>query len=345
MPHTYLDMTSHEELHPHDHATGRFIKSIPTVEGRIDDFEAPAAETSEADPVVADIVANRNAWEYDLIYVAYDDQLTEAQINDYLAGDFQAVEESVDDAFGEHRYMRLHELAEEACDKHDIDFSSLSDEDQERIQEAIAEKDSSDPVNDLARNTHAQLMRAPLAADIYQAFTEDEKSTLAYPSNDGYEQQQAGRAAVLARILEQSDIDVSDSTVKEAIDDLVQNGPDTWHEGVSLDVIWYGDVKEAASAPWSSETMPVAVDGRNLHFTGARIVLLDSWNGSGMDVELPGALNVRVTPEQPAVLDSSPATDGYGWDDVAGVSKSAYRPAKMWTSWQAAEPEPEAAAA
>jgi hypothetical protein len=337
-------MSTHDELHPHDTATGRFVESVPTTEGRIDDFDAPDTETSEANAIVAEIVANTNAWEYDLIYVAYDDQLTEAQMNDYLAGDFQAVEESVDDAFLEHRYERLDELAQEACDKHDVDFNFLSDEDQERIKEAIAEKDSSDPVADLARNTHAQLMRAPLAADIYHLLTEDEKNTLAYPSNDGYEEQQAGRATVLARILEQSDVDVADPTVKEAIDDLVQNGPDTWHEGVSLDVIWYGDVKDAAAASWSNN-LPVAVDGRNLHFTGARIVLLDSWNGSGMDVELPGALNVRVTPEQPAVLDSSPATNGYGWDDVAGVSKDAYRPAKMWTSWQATEPEPEAAAA
>jgi hypothetical protein len=50
---------------------------------------------------------------------------------------------------------------------------------------------------------------------------------------------------------------------------LVTEGPNHWHEGVTFDVIWYGDI----------EDVNINEDnGRTVEFQGAHVVLLDTFN-------------------------------------------------------------------
>lgn len=86
--------------------------------------------------------------------------------------------------------------------------------------------------------------------------------------------------------------------------------------------------------PLTYSDAPDAI-GRQLNFTGAHIVLLDTAQGSGMDTLIPGPMTVSVSPGAPAHLDQAlPGSDErYGWDDTAGVHKPAYTPESLDSSW------------
>ncbi|AZZ55008.1 hypothetical protein C5E08_03230 [Rathayibacter iranicus] len=50
-------------------------------------------------------------------------------------------------------------------------------------------------------------------------------------------------------MLARSRSDTSTPEVRARATEFVAGGPQTWHEGVTLDVIWCGDVSDAAMTP------------------------------------------------------------------------------------------------
>lgn len=176
------------------------------------------------------------------------------------------------------------------------------------LAEAIREKDDSDPMPQLLRNTPEKLMRL----------------TLEQPGGDGlYDGNVDGvdeaREAKIAKILGSKGLDVSTPGAKEAIGDLVADGPQYWHEGVDLDVIYFDDVQ--GSTIYNQEDGLVAP--RDLTFQNPHVVLIDRVNGSGHDVQFAGAATAAATEMNPVKLDAS-KMHGY-WDETAGVVHSAYR--------------------
>ncbi|MFD0046993.1 hypothetical protein ACFVGV_17565 [Pseudarthrobacter scleromae] len=77
---------------------------------------------------------------------------------------------------------------------------------------------------------------------------------------------------------------------------------------------------------------PEAGKAKVLEFAKPHLLLIDKWNGSGYDTVLPAPLEKTLA--KPAEDGSeAPRTgrvylddsgDGYSWDDVCGVVKSAY---------------------
>ena len=282
------------------------------------------------------VVASINDGSYflgDLTYVDYRDMLTDEQQTAYLAGDWETFDSTVLDSFDEQRYMTTIEYAKEAAEKLNLDWADLDDDDQQTIKDAISDKDDSDPTRQLLRNTGSQLLRIPLGRPFYDLDQDEDMEDPAsgmHSLNSDDPRGLNSRADAIRGLLTAHSVDVSSPDVEASIRELIANGPFDWHEGVTLDVIVYAGIADAAAAPFSDSDAPGST-GRDLNFTGVRVVLLDPWNGSGHDVLIPGNLSVRVTPEQPATLDS--ASNGYGWDEVAGVVKSAYAPEQMTNAW------------
>ncbi len=279
--------------------------------------DASLTEKSAAETII-DTIGDRK---FDLIYVAYDDQLDEENIQRYLAGDLDGIyDEYFDmtmDARSDTAMLEARQLTEDAG----LDWDDLDYVEQEEIRLAIEEHDESDPVPQLVRNTHNQLVRVPLLTDVQQASSEWPTNLYhpsASPDNDEVFNQ---RVAFLTAQLEAKGINASSNEAQTALRELVDNGPWVWHEMVDLDVIWYGDITNVA--------VGVGDDGviipRDLSFTNPEIVLIDRANGSGHEVTLPSTVRTRLTEEAPAILDSPRGGGrGYGWDDVAGVHKPAF---------------------
>lgn len=264
-----------------------------------------------------------------LTFVDYDERFSDEEADMMLSGRTFELEDSVWEAFEERRQDATVEAAREWCREHGMDYDELDYEDQDIITDSVGEHDDSTPVDDLARNDPVRLIRAPMA-DRDQL---DPDGKLYAPLDhlpvdhpEAVERFQGRVDAVLAQ-LSKHGVDSSDPKVVEAAESLVEEGPAYWHEAVHLDVIWASRVQEVAPAESGRTT---------LDFDGASVVLLDEANGSGMDAEIPGRLQLDlgenvdgqgVDPDRAPHLDATGS--GYGWDEVAGVVVSAYRPERV----------------
>lgn len=107
------------------------------------------------------------------------------------------------------------------------------------VRYAIEERDDSDPVKDLLRNTRPQLMRTSLGQPAGRL--QDPRFASWRHLDDGGLQ---AREKAVEDILKEAGVDTSAEGVKEAIAELVSEAGGDWHEGVQLDVIFYSDVAD-----------------------------------------------------------------------------------------------------
>lgn len=280
------------------------------------------AEYREAlvDEVIDEIEDGR---EFDLVYVAHDDKLTDAQVSDVLAGKWTAVDNEVDRVFWEDKQTEAERVAKELLEGLDRDWDELGEDGQQRVLDAINDHDGSDPVGRLFHQTPKQLMRTslgPVAAKAGAAAYVDDVDDAAF----------AARCQAVTDTLAEHGLDTSAPEVREAVEELVANGPHHWHEAVDLEVIWYGDLETAMPRPRSDADWEDA-DTKALSFTDPYVLLIDRVNGSGHDVRVPGSLRkdiprnneeVDLPREQRVYLDSN--AGGWSWDKVCGLVKGAY---------------------
>lgn len=266
----------------------------------------------------------------DVHFVSYDEQLTDEQIDMVLAGQDDSAYESYmenNDLFGD---GSAENIAREALadgfrnNRTDIDWEDLDTDERDQLIDLVQERDTSDPITDLIRNTHPQLMRTSLSTPSY-----DKRLGEAWNGDAlyGREESETSRTLVqrrrdiVADKLAERGIDTTLPANREAIAELIDNGPYNWHEGVSLDVIFHARVNEVSASQ----------DGPSkLAFNDPYVVLIDRINGSGHDVKLQGTVSKSIPeadkasePESRVFLDDG-GRGGYGWDEVAGVVKSAY---------------------
>lgn len=152
--------------------------------------------------------------------------------------------------------------------------------------------------------------------------------------NEGF----ADRVQAISTILTDKGLDTTTPEAQEAIQELVDEGPWDYHEGVDVDLITYSDLGEVmVPSDFSGGTTT-----KDLEFKNPKILIIDRINGSGHDVEIPGTAKVRLTSNrdgEPAekgarfVMDNAKG-NGYGWDDTAGVVKSGYRTETETKTWE-----------
>lgn len=275
-------------------------------------------------PVDAAINAVRNGDEkFDLIFVDRDDKLSDSDMGLYLAGEFSELDESIWESYADHRYDHLEEDMRKAFEEAGIDESELNDEQRDAMREVISDKDTSDPLPDLLRNSGDKLMRVSIA-------TPEPGYQSGHTEGVG-----EARVARISELLTDKGMDVTSPEAQEAIGELVDNGPWDWHEAVDLDVIYYADPRE--STVWNGDAGEAC--SRDLSFTDPHVLLIDRMNGSGHEVKIPGTVKVTATPDKPVRLDAA-KDNGYGWDDVAGVYHSGYR-CEPESTWVEPEADPE----
>lgn len=267
-----------------------------------------------------------------LRFVQYDDQLSKEQIGMILSGQWNDAENDVDEAFSDSAYDETVRIAtaelETAVEegRFDREWDELDSDEQDAVRYAIEERDDSDPVKDLLRNTPPQLMRTSLGQPA--ARLQEARFASWRHLDDGGIQ---AREKAIEDILKEAGVDTSAEGVKEAVGELVVEAGGDWHEGTQIDVLWYGDVADAVPST-RSDADPEAGKAKVLEFAKPHLLLIDKWNGSGYDTVLPTPLKKALA--KPAEDGSeAPRTgrvylddsgDGYSWDDVCGLVKSAY---------------------
>jgi len=258
---------------------------------------------------------------FDLAFVYYDEKMPDDLLRLALAGDEDAYMEEFSDRYFEAEADDIDRAIERFDEEHGTDFADLddTDEDRERLKDYIWSHDDSDREKDLLRYTGKKMLRAPISgygtldgSDTYWANPSDGKAWNRLTRN---------RETLLSEKLSEAGVDMTHPANRRAVEELVSEGPETWHEEVRLDVIWHGDVRDAlpGDAP------------KTLTFANPYVVLIDTLNGSGSDARFMA--NVAVTIG--ARADGGPLPDGqharlddeehgYGWDQTAGLVHDAY---------------------
>lgn len=329
---THPGMTDHKARQP---------KGIPT------GGQFAAAAHSEADisidaPVsygTATAVMATRSEHSELIYVHYDEHLSKDQISSILAGDWAGAEDLAHEAYEEQAHARSREEAEELINAafnagtFHSEWDELDWEDQDEAAEAIREKDTSDPIAQLLRNTPDQLMRTRLGVP-GERLTDPKAWLGSHLDNGGSE----ARSTAIMGILKDHGADVNAPGVSEAVEELIDNGPWDWHEGVRLELIFTAPVEDMAATPREGGE---EVQRKQLTFTAPRVLLIDSVNGSGHEVSIPTTVTkVLDQPEEDSSevpIEGRVSLDkdagGYSWDDVAGVVTGYYKSHAPSTEW------------
>lgn len=240
---------------------------------------------------------------YDLVYTEYDDSLTDAQIDKYIdrdSADYAYLDADLDNWQSERAYDAAMEVLEELANRFDINLDDLDDDAVDELRGEVYEKDTSDPVEQLASTTPAKLFRMPLtgfdrAYDLHNPYDVDNL---------------AGATIAVGKALADAGIE-ADKALRWAGEVLPEVGQ-YLHEWFTLDVIWTGTLTDIGDLK----------TGDTLTFTDPCVVLLDRLNGAGYDANITGTLTVTVGADHMPHLDSTGV--GYGWNEVAGLSAGAY---------------------
>lgn len=255
-------------------------------------------------------------WRPDLAYVEYDDKLGREQLDAFLSGDDDILDE-IDarfregDAYEDTLNEYLHDVIGEDPLDHDAEVY-------EQLREWVAELDRSDVIGPLVRHGGKALIQLPAVGD-------DDAFGIAL--RDASEvQDETERSAAIEKVFQDAvaaaGIDVDEHNarqLRELIDenslDLSPQSPEQW----KLRIITYTEPADLAMSSYGER----GGDPREVTLEHPWLLLVDPWNGRSHDVKLSGNYATTITPDRPARLDA--ALGNGSLDNIAGVVHSAYR--------------------
>jgi hypothetical protein len=229
----------------------------------------------------------------ELIYVHYDDQLTDEQVSMLLKGDEEGVWDSLSEWESDAQWYSITECWTEALKEFEPDEREALEEDglaMERFQETCWERDDSDWFNQLLRNTPNVQVRYYLNYSLE-------------PDTWSWDGEQIDEAA--KEIAEVAGIEYYDN--KKALIDLIINAG----YGGELCVLHNSDIRDVQKV----------LSGGTVTFTDPYLLIYDGMNGSGMDSQVTGTVTFKMDDDHPLRHDAG----SYSWsDDIAGVNHGSY---------------------
>lgn len=252
-------------------------------------------------------------WRPTVNYLSYDDELSDESADAYLSGDDETLDENTD--WEDNNYEYVEELAQGIVGRDEWD--ELDYDTQDELKDWVREHDDSNVLDGLINRTRGKLLQFPV--------TNDDDFGVAL-SEASEEEDEGERRKAIEKVFEDAltgaGLEMND-TNREAIATLInENSLEFEHQASEqwkLRILSTDDVKEYGM----SGSSPYRDAARDVELKNPYILLIDPWNGRGMDAKLDGTITSRISPDAPVQLDSR---RGYGsWDEVAGVVKSAYR--------------------
>jgi hypothetical protein len=237
----------------------------------------------------------------ELVYVAYDDSLTDKQIQHAFDGKAPFEDAEYEEWESDLRYANAVVVIEEHVNADDLALLRESAGDIglalfDELRFAVEERDTSTPFEDLARQTGHKWMRYSVGVESSSDWTSDDEQI----------------AADVAAIAEALGIDPVEH--RALLDELVREGG----TGV-VHVLWYGAVDELIE-PCSHFGADGQPPERRITWENPHLLILDSLNGAGHMVDFPGTVTLPFKPGR-LKLDASGIGNGYSWsDEIAGLS-------------------------
>jgi hypothetical protein len=277
-----------------------------------------------------------------LAYVDYNDSLDADQVQKIFDSqhDMDEVSQELDEFFDDSRYESAESILKETLGEEAYDILDEDDDEKRELIDTLYERDESDPLDDLKRNTRDMLMRYRLCDD-WADFPVARND----PSPRDYDSEKEARRRTDACGLEfnahQSDtwsdderrtdtearklaaiVGVSYAEHRTELLEIIQNAS----SGGSPEIIWYGSptrLMKHLQVDDASDSQNWLVAG-TLTFENPTILVIDNLNGAGHEATLQGAtITVPFDPSR-IVIDDAKA-NGWSWDKIAGVHKPAYK--------------------
>lgn len=238
---------------------------------------------------------------YELVYVDRGDGLEDEAVNELLSGDMEAFYERFWEWESDSQYSGAEYIEGDvvntvlgrwarADDEFDPDVIRdlwQGSEAQETLRESIRERDNSDWVADLARNTSAVLCRIRATDEDFDvSFGADEPQT----------------AEDLCKLVKLP----ADERNLKAAQSIIDNAQ-------TYGVLYYlvaVDVLDIARAP----------EGASIVFSDPHVLLSNPYAGDGHEEQLFGKVTVPIKD-----VKTDEGQFGYSWNNIAGVYTSAYR--------------------
>jgi hypothetical protein len=290
-----------------DHSIRRYIHSdTDSVACDESTVTGPRAEP-DLDRLIADATAALDT-RYSLTFVdRCDDGLSPAQIealldgvNPYESAEFSMVEEAESDMRWESTEQILRDLL-------DSDLYDLLDHRNrlQELREEIQDRDDTDLITELQKISPHSLFRYDLDVEV-----------------PDYTMSAQERADTCTEIIRVAGLEGDQRTVEEIyglIDDASYGG--------RLYVLWSTHPDDAITLAepvgWDEHGKELTEPCGTVTFTQAHLLILDKWNGSGHEIELP-TITAEWGPRR-VVIDSPRVGNGYSWTDIAGPVRSAYQ--------------------
>lgn len=254
-------------------------------------------------------------WRPDLAYVEHDDRLNPVQLDGYLTGDDDVLDE-IDDRFreGDAYEDTLNEYLNEVTG---ADPSELDEGTYEQLREWAQGLDRSEVIKPLVRHCGNALVQLPA--------TDDDTFGSALERASQIEDDEVRYAAiekVFRDALAGTGIEFDGpnrSAVRELIDETsIDHGfqqAGQW----KLRFVVSTDPQDLSMSSFGEHGQK----SRELTLEHPSVLLIDPWNGRNHDVRVAGHLTATISPERPARVDS--VLGNGSLDKIAGVVHSYYR--------------------
>lgn len=213
----------------------------------------------------------------------------------------------VDDSYSEGIAANVDEYIREALDDKEAFEQLEADQSQyERVKEVVESRDRATLMKDLLRNTGDVLLRYRLLPN----WDDYPVARSPYRWSDEEMEEQIALLAVTVGV----DANVYHKELKEVLENA---------DGGSPELLWYAKPRTLLDHMRSDAEGRDWLTTGTLTFKDPVLLVIDAYNGSGHDVRLKGAtITVPFTPTRIAVDGAN--ANGYGWDSIANVVKSAY---------------------